>query len=59
MTHTACTMHTSPQVDPAMLSMLYYLLGSAVSSQPDSKCKEMPCAELAALKVREALRSVK
>jgi hypothetical protein len=52
-------MHTSPQVDPAMLSMLYYLLGSAVSSQPDSKCKEMPCAELAALKVREALRSVK
>jgi len=43
-------------VDAQMLSMLYYLLGSAVSSQPDKKCKGAPCAELAAQKVRQALR---
>jgi len=43
------------QVDHQMLSMLYYLLGSAVSSQDDNKCRGLPCAQQAAHHVRKAL----
>jgi len=43
-------------VDFQMLSMLYYLLGSAISSKPDSSCRPRICSEEAAIKVREALR---
>jgi hypothetical protein len=36
----------------SQISMLYYLLGAALSALPSSRCKDASCAEYAAQKLR-------
>jgi tetratricopeptide (TPR) repeat protein len=44
------------QVEQTQISMLYYLLGAALSALPSRRCKGASCAEYAAQKLRVALR---
>jgi len=44
------------QVEQTQISMLYYLLGAALSALPSHRCKNASCAEYAAQKLRMALR---
>ena len=44
------------QVEQTQVSMLYYLLGAALSALPSHRCKGASCAEYAAQKLRVALR---
>ena len=43
-------------VDQNQLSMLYYLLGTALSGLPDHRCQDGPCLEHAANKLRQSLQ---
>ena len=43
-------------MDAAQIAMLYYLVGSALTSLPPSRCQDAPCTEHAANKLRQALR---
>ena len=44
------------QVEQTQISMLYYLLGAALSALPSRRCKDATCAEYAAQKLRMALK---
>jgi len=44
------------QVEQTQISMLYYLLGAALSALPSHRCKGASCAEYAAQKLRVALK---